>query len=158
MNFLEIGIILSGQVIHHTKEESSLLTPGCVYCIPIGQKHALESDRIHHKESVPSAQNPAHRSLRRKHSHPASGFFPVLYRIQEKQITYNTPFSGSALLREECYFSPTTIPSLRSAAGLIPLSLPFQYPPDPVQQLFTAPTRHILPERMTVFTRSRPYP
>lgn len=43
--FLEIGIILSGQVIHHTKEESSLLTPGCVYCIPIGQKHALESDR-----------------------------------------------------------------------------------------------------------------
>lgn len=43
--FLEIGIILSGQVIHHTAQESRTLTEGCVYCIPIGQTHSLESDR-----------------------------------------------------------------------------------------------------------------
>ena len=89
--FLEIGIILSGQVIHHTKEESSLLTPGCVYCIPIGQKHALESDReftIRNLYLLPKILLTE-----------ASGentpillqdFFLYYTEYRKKQITYNT--------------------------------------------------------------------
>ena len=97
MNFWKSELFYPARSFTIQKEESSLLTPGCVYCIPIGQKHALESDRIHHKESVPSAQNPAHRSLRRKHSHPAQDFFLYYTEYRKKQITYNTPFSGSAV-------------------------------------------------------------
>ena len=89
--FLEIGIILSGQVIHHTKEESSLLTTGCVYCIPIGQKHALESDReftIRNLYLLPKILLTE-----------ASGentpillqdFFLYYTEYRKKQITYNT--------------------------------------------------------------------
>lgn len=42
--FLEIGILLAGQMLHKTERGSRLLTEGCVYFIPDGHSHALEPD------------------------------------------------------------------------------------------------------------------
>ena len=42
--FLEIGIILSGRMMHKTERGNRLLTEGCVYFIPDGHSHALDPD------------------------------------------------------------------------------------------------------------------
>lgn len=42
--FFEIGIILSGSLYHHTESGMESLHKGCVYFIPIGSSHSLESE------------------------------------------------------------------------------------------------------------------
>lgn len=39
--FFEIGITLGGNATHETKIHRHTLTPGCVYCVPMGTTHAI---------------------------------------------------------------------------------------------------------------------
>lgn len=44
--FFEIGITLAGNATHETKIHKYTLTPGCVYCIPMGTTHAITADSL----------------------------------------------------------------------------------------------------------------